>query len=164
MAKTSKSFLSPVITIFFDLCESSTVVPIVGHGYWKILAFGWLTSSVTQPVKFLGWKKHTHTCRQYIFQSCNNSTLNTHFEYCVLMKILSHTNAKKKTKTFRITNFTLLLDISKWHHGNERVNWIQQSNRCLLATLSSNPQFHPVLGEKVMCANVSPHLFLLSYN
>ena len=41
---------------------------------------------------------------------------------CVLMKILSHTSVKKKTKRLRGSNFTLLLVIFKWHHGSEGVN------------------------------------------
>ena len=34
---------------------------------------------------------------------------------------------------------------------------------CLLAFLSENPEIHPVLGEKVACAAVSLHLYILLY-
>ena len=63
-----------------------------------------LTPSLPQAVEFPGWKMHGHVCKQYIFRSCNNllSML------CLLMKILSHASAKKKTKRFQILHFYLL--------------------------------------------------------
>ena len=40
---------------------------------------------------------------------------------CVLIKILSHIAAKKKTKRLKDSNFALLLVVLKWCHGSERV-------------------------------------------
>ena len=45
---------------------------------------------------------------------------------CVLIRILSHTNAKKKTKRLKDSNFSLLLVVPKRLHGSERVK--QQLN------------------------------------
>ena len=41
---------------------------------------------------------------------------------CVLMKVLSHANAKKLKKDLRISNFAHLLVVFKWHHGSDGVN------------------------------------------
>ena len=81
----------------------------------------WLINLFIAPAcKISGLKKaHTHTCRRYIFQSCNNSTLNTVFWW----KSFHMQKRKPKPSGLQIS---LLLGISKWHHGNERVNWIQQ--------------------------------------
>ena len=48
---------------------------------------------------------------------------------CILMKILSHTSVKKKTKRLKVSNFALLLVIFKWHHGSEGVNVEQGAGR-----------------------------------
>ena len=41
---------------------------------------------------------------------------------CILIKVLSHTNAKKKTERLKDSNFALLLVVLKWYHGSESVN------------------------------------------
>ena len=53
-----------------------------------------LTPSLPQPVKFPGWMMHGHASKQYIFQSYNIYF----WMLCVLMEILSHVSAKKRTK------------------------------------------------------------------
>ena len=41
---------------------------------------------------------------------------------CVLIKILSHISAKKKTKKPKGSNFALSVFVFKWHHGSKEVN------------------------------------------
>ena len=61
---------------------------------------------------------HGRSCKQYIFWSCN--TLLPVLR--VLMKILSHATWKRKQKSWRVSNFALLIVVFKWHHGSEGVN------------------------------------------
>ena len=74
----------------------------------KVLDAG-LNPFTAQPVKCTGRKMHGRACKQYILRSCNNllSTL------CVLMKILSHTGAKKKKK--RLKYFRFRTFIGRFH-------------------------------------------------
>ena len=74
----------------------------------KVLDAG-INPFTAQPVKCTGWKMHGRACKQYILRSCNNllSTL------CVLMKILSHTGAKKKKK--RLKYFRFRTFIGRFH-------------------------------------------------
>jgi len=74
----------------------------------KVLDAG-INPFTAQPVKCPGWKMKGRACKQYILRSCNYllSTL------CVLMKILSHTGAKKKKK--RLKGFRFRTFIGRFH-------------------------------------------------
>ena len=96
---------------FFSLWHQSSEV-------WLVLLFTELTRSPRQSVKFSRWKLHSHLLKEYIFPSCNKP-LSILF---LLMQVHSLVNAEKKTNVKRISNFTLLLVVFKWHPGIERVN------------------------------------------
>ena len=56
-----------------------------------------------------------HTCREYIFRSCN---IYFQFQCCVSIKILSHESAKNKTETvkgFKICTFIGRFQVRSWH-------------------------------------------------
>ena len=112
-----------------------------------------LTPSLPQPVKFLGWKVHTYThtyththarTHTHIHRQTHAYTLYTGVSansiffhpiillfsmLYVFMKILLHANMKKKTKRLKISNFTLLLVVFKWHQSSERVNSMTSTGR-----------------------------------
>ena len=49
----------------------------------------------------------------------------------VLIKVLSHANARRKRTGWRVTNLSLLLVVFKWHRGSEGVNytiWVLETN------------------------------------
>ena len=79
---------------------------------------GTLTPSLAQRVKFPGWKMHARPFKQFTCRSYSTST----FSACVLMKILSQAGAKKKAKSFKVSNLVLLLVVFKWHPGSDGVN------------------------------------------
>jgi len=58
---------------------------------------------------------------------------------CVLMKIISHARAKKKTK--RLSNFALLWVVFQWHHGSEGVKAVSPRH-CIEASVLRNCCFN----------------------
>ena len=61
---------------------------------------------------------------------------------CVLMKILSHANAEKKTESLKVSNFALLMIVFKWHYGTEGVKFTASAYLSgLLHVYSSSRQF-----------------------
>ena len=78
---------------FFDLLDKMWVCHVLQMFVSKMLM---LTPSLPQLVNFPGWKMHGRACKQYIFWSYDTSTLSLMLR--VLMKILSHANARKKRK------------------------------------------------------------------
>ena len=75
-----------------------------------------LTPSLPKTVTFPGWKMHRRSCKQYIFRSYNNLLSMFTFWW----KSFHNAVRKRKQKGLRVSNFTLLLAIFKWH-GSERV-------------------------------------------
>jgi len=63
---------------------------------------------------------HGYTCKLCIFRSCNKSAFNAiRFDF---LKILSNASAKRRQKVLRVSNFSPLLVVFKWHHDSEGVN------------------------------------------
>ena len=76
-----------------------------------------LTPSLPQPVKFPGWKKHGHACKQIIFRSYN-FCINAIFWW----KSFHMPVRRTKQKGLRVSNFAFSLAIFKRHPGSEGVN------------------------------------------
>ena len=98
--------------------------------FWCLMC---LTPSLPQPVKFSG-ERWTDVPANGIYSL---SML------CVLMKIPSHANVRKKTKGLRVSNFTLLMVVFKWHHGSGGVNPSDPTRLtipCILPTLQARTQ------------------------
>ena len=77
-----------------------------------------LTPSLPQPVKFLGWnwKLQRHTYKQYIF-----CTYNIYFQCYIFQWKSIHMPVavrKRRRKQLRVSNFALLLVIFKRHRGS----------------------------------------------
>ena len=83
---------------------------------WGCNAFIHLTPPLPQHVKFMGWKVHTGTQKQYISWSYN------YFQWCGFWSKSFHMFMWKTQKGLKILNFLLLLVVFKWHCGSEGVN------------------------------------------
>ena len=69
--------VSQLVVCYLFSCKSTTAHPSsTSASSSSVSRVSSLTLSLPQPVKFLGWKMHGRTCKQYIFQSCNTSTFN----------------------------------------------------------------------------------------
>ena len=100
-----------------------------GVFYYKEIIFLFFNPFTAQACKMSGLKgAHIHL--QTVYFSVPQKS---YFQCCVLKKILSHTNAKKKTQTFSILHFAPLLVVFKGHHCSERVDgvrpqlWLQKT-------------------------------------
>ena len=93
------------------------------------MLYSWLSSltpSLPQPVKFRGWKVHTYTPANSIFDGPITNGLSI---LTILIEILSWAYAKEeKPEWFQIRHFYWMF--SEWQrgkHGSERVNCEGQS-------------------------------------
>ena len=123
--------------------------PTLGERGWFLnawLSIHVLTTSLSQPVQFLGWKMHESVCKQYTFQPSNTSTFNAmRFD-----KTLSHASVKKKTKKvngFRFRTLhtrcdtTLIADVAT---GVEDFYFREQKQTVI------KPRFYPRLCQFLM--------------
>ena len=76
----------------------------------------YLTPSLHQPIKFLGWNMHRCTCKQFIYRSQS-----IYFQYVFWWKSFHRTMQKIRWKQLQVSNFTLLLVVFKRHHNSEGV-------------------------------------------
>ena len=82
-----------------------------------------LTPSLLQPVKFMGWKMHRHTCKQHVFRSYNISTFNA-------MRFDENPvtwECEKDNIMAWVSNFALFVVVFTWHCGSEGVNMTIQN-------------------------------------
>ena len=122
---TDNSAANVPVTLKGEPIQEETLAPLVESNTtetsssFSLIFFGHvlLTPSLPQPVKCLGWRMHGRTCKQAIFWSCN-----IYFRcYAFWWKSFHLPVWKIRQKGLRVSNFTLLWVVFKWHHGSEGV-------------------------------------------